>query len=95
MASLFGRLSVLATTPAQSSSTYTYDALGRLSKVIRINGNLLKYSHDPAGSQTVQMISRGGLPPAKITAKVVALFRRAFLVIPLKNRSCGCADSCA
>ena len=39
-------------TPAWAATTYTYDALGRLTSVTYSNGKTITYTYDAAGNRT-------------------------------------------
>ncbi|MBV8798616.1 MAG: RHS repeat protein [Alphaproteobacteria bacterium] len=44
--------------PLSAATTYTYDDLGRLSKVCYDNGKQIAYSYDAAGNRT-QVVTQG------------------------------------
>lgn len=70
----------LATTAAAKSATqYTYDALGRVTKVDYGAGKFVSYSYDSAGNRT--NVSTTGFPPGKF----VVLPLLGGLVIPIPN----------
>lgn len=55
-----------ASAHAAESVTYEYDALGRLDKVIRVNGSntvTIEYDYDAAGNRTQRTVSGGAPPP--------------------------------
>lgn len=62
---------------AAETQTYTYDALGRLTKVQTTSGRVTEYKYDAANNRT-QVTSTGGL-----SGKVVVLPLLGGLVLPL------------
>ncbi|WP_089928632.1 RHS repeat domain-containing protein [Caulobacter sp. UNC279MFTsu5.1] len=82
-AGLFIGLAVLCFAAAPSwataaeTQTYTYDALGRLTKVVSTNGRVTEYTYDAANNRT-QVTSTGGS-----SGKVVVLPLLGGLVLPL------------
>ena len=52
-------LAATVATPAQAgTATYTYDALGRVTKVSYSNGTVITYTYDAAGNR-IQAVTRG------------------------------------
>ncbi|KRA61693.1 hypothetical protein ASD79_06145 [Caulobacter sp. Root655] len=66
---------------AQSTTQYTYDALGRVTKADYGNGKTVSYAYDSAGNRT--STSTTGFPAAPV--RVVVLPLLGGLVIPLPN----------
>lgn len=62
---------------AAETQTYTYDALGRLTKVETTSGRVTQYTYDAANNRT-QVTSTGGS-----SGKVVVLPLLGGLVLPL------------
>lgn len=62
---------------AAETQTYTYDALGRLTKVTTSSGRVTEYTYDAANNRT-KVQSTGGL-----SGRVVVLPLLGGLVIPL------------
>lgn len=62
---------------AAETQTYTYDALGRLTKVVTSSGRTTEYAYDAANNRT-QVTSTGGS-----SGKVVVLPLLGGLVLPL------------
>ncbi|PXA85009.1 hypothetical protein DMC25_16310 [Caulobacter sp. D4A] len=63
---------------AAETTTYTYDALGRLTKVVTSAGRVTEYTYDAAGNRT-QVTSTGGTT----SLRVVVLPLLGGLVVPL------------
>lgn len=63
---------------AAETQTYTYDALGRLTKVQSTNGRVTEYAYDAANNRT-QVTSTGGS-----SGKVVVLPLLGGLVLPIR-----------
>lgn len=49
--------------PARADTTYTYDALGRLSSVTYDDGRRVTYTYDPAGNRTTHYVENTLAPP--------------------------------
>jgi YD repeat-containing protein len=62
---------------AAETTSYTYDALGRLTKVVTMSGRTTEYKYDAANNRT-EVISTGGS-----SGRVVVLPLLGGLVIPL------------
>lgn len=65
---------------AESTTTYQYDALGRLILVTYPNGGTVTYSYDAAGNRT-QVVGVAGTDTT--TAKVVVLPLLGGLILPV------------
>ncbi len=74
---VFGALASPALATAAETQTYTYDALGRLTKVETTGGRVTQYTYDAANNRT-QVTSTGGS-----SGKVVVLPLLGGLVLPL------------
>jgi YD repeat-containing protein len=64
-----GLLSVSKSAFAQSAQTYTYDALGRLTKVEYADGSSVTYAYDAAGNRT-SIVQTPTPPPGPFTATI-------------------------
>jgi hypothetical protein len=73
-----GMIAAPSLAAAAETMTYTYDALGRLTKVVSTNGRVTEYTYDAAGNRT-QVTSTGGTN----TVRVVVLPLLGGLVVPL------------
>ena len=80
---LCGTLSLAWLSPlvanAESTTTYQYDALGRLVTATYSNGSVITYSYDAAGNRTQVVITAGTAP----AVKVVVLPLLGGLVVPV------------
>jgi YD repeat-containing protein len=74
-------LAPLSAAHAESTTSYQYDALGRLLSVTYSNGSVITYSYDAAGNRT-QVTRTAGTAP-ETTTKVVVLPLLGGLVIPI------------
>jgi hypothetical protein len=82
VAACFGiGLGLATVTAAQSTTQYTYDALGRVTKADYGAGKTVSYSYDSAGNRT--SVATTGFPAAPV--KVVVLPLLGGLVLPLPN----------
>jgi YD repeat-containing protein len=63
-------LSVIA---AAATTTYEYDALGRLRVVTHANGNVTTYTLDPAGNRTQVDETSGQAPPSSLSVPATSL----------------------
>lgn len=66
---------------AQTTTTYDYDALGRLKSAVSSNGVSTAYSYDPGGNRTSAQ-AVGGAPSSEQGCRVVVVPLSGFTVIP-------------
>jgi YD repeat-containing protein len=69
LAGLISAVPILQSVAKAGTTSYTYDALGRLVAVVYSNGSPASYGYDPAGN--IAQIVIGGAPVAKNAARIV------------------------